>query len=383
MNYYEKLSVRRVINAWGTMSFLGGSIMPEDVVEVWVNASKSFVHLDELQAKASETIARLTGAEAGLITAGADAGLTLAISACITGNDPEKYQRLPDTTGLKGEVLLPKICTNAHNFAFRVSGAKLIYVGTDGGFTEDDIDAAVNERTAAVAFVYFTDAKCGEDALKVAIRVAHKHRLPIIVDAAAETPPRENIRRLIKLGSDVVAYSGGKDIHGPNDTGILYGRKDIVEAARMQMRTLTPFGIGRSMKVGREDVAATVYALERYMNLDMEAYRAAWERRARSFIQEFGEHEGVQAQLFYPDAKKGEYIAQCFPRVHVILDEKALGVTAVSVAEALQEGNPRIMMPAGGNVITMNPHCLIDGEEKIIAQRLKEAIFSGAPRQPT
>jgi len=376
MDVYKWLGVRRVINAEGTMSYIGGCIVPPDVVDAWVDASRSFVHLDELQGKASEVIARLTGAEAGLITAGADAGLTLATCACMTGEDPEKYQRLPDTTGLKNEVILPNISTNAHNVAFRVSGAKLVYVGTDDGFTEEDMDAAANDRTAAVAFLYFTDAKRGEHVLKVAIRAAHKHGLPIIVDAAAETPPRENIRALIEWGSDVVAYSGGKDIHGPNDTGILYGRKDLIEAARVQMRTLTPFGIGRSMKVGREDVVATVYALDRYMNLDMDAYKATWERRAKSFVQEFGDHPGVRFELVYPDASKGKYIAQGFPRVRMILDEDALGVKAMAIGERLREGDPRILLGAGGNTISVNPHCLVDGEEKLIARKLKEAMES-------
>jgi len=125
MSYYQRLGVKPVINAWGTMSFLGGSILPPDVAEVWLEASRSFVPLDELQAQVSATIARLTGAEAGLITAGADAGLTLATCACIAGDDPAKFQQLPDTTGLKGEVIIPQICTNIHNFAFRVAGARL------------------------------------------------------------------------------------------------------------------------------------------------------------------------------------------------------------------------------------------------------------------
>jgi L-seryl-tRNA(Ser) seleniumtransferase len=179
----------------------------------------------------------------------------------------------------------------------------------------------------------------------------------------------------IELGADLVAYSGGKDIHGPTDTGILYGRKDLIEAARAQMRTLTPYGIGRSMKVGHADVATVVYALERYMHLDMEAYRATWERRARSFMEELGEQLGVECRLVYPDTTKGEYTAQCFPRVHVVLDEVVLGVTAVKVGEMLWEGNPRIKVGTGEKSLSVNPHCLADGEELIIAKRLKGLLF--------
>jgi len=374
MDVYGWLGVRRVINAEGTNSYVGGSIMPPDVLDAWVAASRSFVHLDELQAGASGKIAELTGADAGLITAGADAGLTLATCACMTGADPERYQKLPDTSELSGELVIPKICTNIHNIAFQVSGAKLVYVGTEEGFTEADIDAAVGERTAAVAFVYFTDARRGEKPLKVAIRAAHKHGLPIIVDAAAETPPRENIRALIEWGADAVAYSGGKDIRGPNDTGILYGRKDLIEGARVQMRTRTPFGIGRSMKVGREDVVATVYALDRYMNLDMKAHTGAWERRARNLVDAFRDHPEVQYELIYPDASKGDYIAQGFPRVRLILDEDALGVKAVDIVETLRNGDPGIFIGAGGNTISVNPHCLEDGEEEFIARKLKEEM---------
>ena len=374
MDVYKWLGVRRVINAEGTNSYVGGSIMPPDVVDAWVDASRSFVHLDELQAKVSERVAELTGAEAGLITAGADAGLTLATCACMAGADSEKYQQLPDASALKNELILPKICTNIHNIAFQVSGAKLVYVGTQEGFTEEEIDAAVNERTAAVAFVYFTDARRGEGPLKVTIRTAHKHGLPIIVDAAAETPPRENIRALIEWGADVVAYSGGKDIQGPNDTGILYGRAALIEAARVQMRTRTPFGIGRSMKVGREDAVATTYALDRYMKLDMAAHRGAWERRAKNLAEAFKDHPEVQFEMICPDASKGEYVAQGFPRVRMIVDEDALGVSMEKIVQELREGDPGIFIGASGNTVSVNPHCLVDGEEMLIARKLKEGM---------
>lgn len=374
MNPYQRLGVRTLINASGTMSYLGGQIMPPEVVEAWVEASQYFVHMDELLAAASREIARLTGSEAGLITAGADAGLSLATAACIAGTDPEKYHQLPDTTELKNEVIIPNFCEQIHNRAYTASGARLIYIGTDQGFTESDVERAVNERTAAAAFVYYTNTNKSDEALAVMLRAAHNHGLPLILDAAAETPPRENIRKFITMGVDAVAFSGGKDIQGPNDTGILYGRKAIIDGATIQMRVLPPFGIGRSMKVGREDIVATVYALDRYMTMDMDAHLGAWERRAQSFIRALGEHPGVSCAIHRPNADKREYTAQCTSRVVVTLDEAVLGVTAETLAQRLYDGEPRIVLGGGGGQISVNPHCLLDGEEEIIARRLKEEL---------
>ncbi|MBI4552222.1 MAG: aminotransferase class V-fold PLP-dependent enzyme [Candidatus Latescibacteria bacterium] len=382
MNPYHRLGVRTLINASGTMSYLGGSIMPPDVVAAWVEASKYFVHMDELLAAASREIARLTGAEAGLITAGADAGLSLAAASCIAGTVPDRYHQLPDTTGLKNEVVIPKVCAQIHDRSYAVSGARLIFVGTENGFTADDVERAVGERTAAAVFVYFANTNKGDEALDVMLRTAHRHGLPLILDAAAETPPRENIRKFITMGADVVAFSGGKDIQGPNDTGILYGRKDLIDGATVQMRVLPPFGIGRSMKVGREDVVATVCALDRYMSMDFDAHLAAWERRAQSFIRAFGEHPGVSCTIHRPNAEKHEYTAQCPCRVVITLDERALGVTAETLAQRLYDGEPRIVLGGGGGQISVNPHCLIDGEEEIIARRLREELGGPAHVHP-
>jgi len=377
LSVYEKLDVRKVVNAQGTMSYLGGSVLPPEILEAWVEASKSFVLMDELRARTGEIIAELTGSEYGCVTAGADAGLSLATAACMAGKDPEKYQRLPDTAGMKNEVIIPRICRNIHNRAFIVPGAELVFVGDEDGFTENDIDEAVTERTAAVAFVFFTDPKRGYEALAKAIKAAKKHGLPVIVDAAAETPPRENLTRLIAMGSDLVAFSGGKDIQAPNDTGLLFGRRELVEAAVLQERTLPPFGIGRSMKVSKEDIASTAVALQRYLAKDVDAERANWERRAKSFMAELGQQPHVEARLYYPNPEK-DYVAQCWPVVHLVLDEEALGVTAAKVSETLKGGNPRVYVGQGGNTITVNPHCLADGEEKFIAQELKRILRQAA-----
>lgn len=384
MSIYGKLGVRRVINAYGTQTFLGGSIMPPEVVDAWCNAAKWFVHMDELMNKASEVIARLTGAEAGLVTAGADAALSLATAACIARSDPERYSKLPDTTGMKNELIIPEACRNGHNRSLTVSGAKLVYVGTSEGATEEDFEKSLTPNTVAVVHVLFTGTSgAGIEALERAARFAKKHSLPLIVDAAAETPPRENIKRLVALGADLVAYSGGKEFQGPSDTGIFYGRKDLIEAATIQMRTSrTPFGIGRSMKVGKEDIVAAIVAFDRYMNLDMNAKRAAWTRRAQSFIDELKGTPHLTLKIDYPDPAKHEYSAQCYPTVSIALDERTLGISASKLAQDLEERDPRILLPAWGSSLRFNPQCLEDGEEKLVAQAISESL-SGKQQHPS
>ncbi|MEM3693144.1 MAG: aminotransferase class V-fold PLP-dependent enzyme [Candidatus Bathyarchaeia archaeon] len=376
MSVYEKLGVRKVINAAGTLTMLGGSLMPPEVLEAMNEAAKAFVLMDELHEKAGKVIAEITGAEAGYVTAGAAAGLVLATAACIAGKDPEKIRRLPFTEGMKNEVIIPKIHRNPYDQAFSQAGARLIEIGTSEGFSPSDLEAAITERTAAIAFIFFTSRKfCDMETLKEVVKVAKKHGIPVIVDAAAELPPLENLRDIIAAGADIVAFSGGKAIQGPNDSGFVCGRKELIEACALQ--GCPHHAIGRPMKIGKEQIVGLVVALQRYVSKDHTADRDRWEAVVRFFLEEFSNIPHVKVRRLFPDPSKGEYSAQCWPRAQIIIDEESLGMKVSEITNILRSGNPAIWTEARGNSIVINPHCLVDGEEKIIARRLKE-IFESA-----
>jgi len=373
VDVYARLSVRKVINACGTYTILGGSIVPPEVLEAMNEAAKAFVFMSELHDKAGKVVAEVTGAEAGYVTAGAAAGLVLATAACITGKDSEKMRRLPFTEGMKNEAIIPRIHRHSYDQAFSQAGAKLVEVGTSEGFSAADVENAITDRTAAIAFTYFTSRRgCDLEALKEVVKVTKRYGVPVIVDAAAELPPLSNLRALITAEADLVAFSGGKAIQGPNDTGFLCGRRELIEACALQGSP--GHGIGRPMKVSKEQIIGLVVALQRYVGKDHEGEKRKWETIVQFFIEELSSLSHVTVKRLFPDSDKGEYSAQCWPRAQVVLDELALGTTAAKVREALGAGDPAICVESRENSIIINPHCLVEGEEKIVATKLKDLL---------
>ncbi|MEM3479456.1 MAG: aminotransferase class V-fold PLP-dependent enzyme [Candidatus Bathyarchaeia archaeon] len=219
MSIYDELGVKRVINAMGTYTFLGGSVILPEAIKAMSEAAKAFVNMDELQKRAGEIIAEITGAEAACVTSGAAAGLVLAVAACMTGDDPEKMAKIPYIDFPRNEVIVPAIQDNPYVRNLAIPCAKIVKVGSEQGYTPEDIERAINERTVAIAFIFFTSKKgCDLEALKEVVKIGKKHNIPVIVDAAAELPPFENLRDIVATGADLVVFSGGKDIRGPNDT---------------------------------------------------------------------------------------------------------------------------------------------------------------------
>ncbi|MEM2905952.1 MAG: SelA-like pyridoxal phosphate-dependent enzyme [Candidatus Bathyarchaeia archaeon] len=371
MDIYRRFGVKRVINAVGTVTFLGGSAPPKEVLEAMDEAARGYVNMDELQRRASELIAEATGAEAGHVTAGAAAGIVLATAACIAGKDPEKIAMLPNSEGLRNEVVLPKMCSSSFNQCFMLGGGRLVFAGTEDSCTEQDLEEAVGERTAAIGLLFYTGTERGYPLLERAVRVGRRRRVPVIVDAAAELPPEENLRGIVAAGADLVIFSGGKAIQGPNDTGILCGRRDLVEAAAAQASPHA--GVGRPMKVSKEQVIGLLTALRLFTAKDFRAERETWEAKVQSLIQLLSGIPHVAVRRVFPDVSK-EYHAQCWPRASVTLDEGALGVTAREVAEQLREGDPAIYVMLERNSLVVNPHLLQDGEEKLIAERLRAIL---------
>jgi L-seryl-tRNA(Ser) seleniumtransferase len=382
ISIYDQLGLKRVINAWGTMTMIGGSVMHREVVEAWVEASKSYVNMEALHARAGEIIAEITGAEAGLVTSGAAGALVLMAAACIAGNDRNKMMKLPHSEGMANEIIIPRHMSRGYPQAFLGGGARLVVIGDDkGNFTVQQIEDEISDNTIAIAILLRTTLQ-GLNTLKEIIAVGKQHGIPVIVDAAAELPPIENLTRLIAWGADLVAFSGGKDIMGPQNTGILCGRKDLIASAFAQ--SCPHHGVARPMKVSKEALVACLTAFKRYATLDHTIFVQQRRARVKYWIETLAHIPHIKIESIFPNPEKGEYFAQGWPRARVTLDEAAIGLTATDVAQALKDGNPAIYVETrpgmtsrsvkGGIVI--NPHCLQEGEEVIVADRLREILLA-------
>lgn len=366
MGIYERLGVGTLINARGTATALGGTLMPPEVLRAMYEASQAFVDLSELLQKAGERIAELIGVEAACVSSGAAGGMTLAAAACILDGNRDRINDLPDTTGLKGEIIIPKRHRFGYDQSFRQAGAKLIEVGTQEGTRPEDVEAAVNENTAAIAYIIaFADA--GKIPLEDVIQVAKSANVPVIVDAASELPPATNLSKFWRMGADISVFSGGKGLMGPQCTGLVLGRKDLIE---MCAASANPHaGIGRGMKVGKEEIAGLVAAVELYVNKDHAADLRRWERLVDNIVDELKDMPHITAKHL-PASKSSRQM----PNALIVFDEVSLGLTKADIVNLLQTGEPSIRVGGTGNGILINPHTLQDGEEKIIAKKIKEIV---------
>jgi L-seryl-tRNA(Ser) seleniumtransferase len=398
MAIYERFGVATPINAAGTLTRLGGSLMPPEVVAGMTEAAAHFVDIAALQAAASRVIARCTGAEAGLVTSGAAAALTLGTAACLTGLDPARMERLPDTRRMPDEVIMCRTHRTGYDHAIRAAGARIRDVGVNDrgtgagvrGVEAWEIEAAIGARTVAIAYTAAPDA---DPPLPEVVAVAERHRLPVLVDAAAQLPPAENLRRFVAEGASLVAFSGGKAIRGPQATGILCGRAELVAAAALQqldmdvapgtwrppaeliprerLRGIPRHGIGRGFKVGKEEIVGLLVALERFVSLDHAAELRTGREHLEHIATRLAAVPHVSARVV-PGRAAGRP-----PLLEVAVDEPALGVRAQELSLALQAGHPPIHLNEsrlGEGVLLVNPACLQPGEERVVAEALLAAL---------
>jgi L-seryl-tRNA(Ser) seleniumtransferase/D-glucosaminate-6-phosphate ammonia-lyase len=355
--------------------------MAPDVVEAMVEAAEEWVELEDLLSRAGEAIARIAGVEAACVTSGAAAGITLAAAACLAGDDPRLIERLPDTTGVPNEIVIQTGQDVSFARCFRSAGAKLIEVGGAGvslpdgrrvlGVTPAQIEDAIGEDTVALAMIL--SHGCVQEgllSLETMSSIAHRHSLPLIVDASSELPPTRHLSQFVALGGDLVIFSGGKAIGGPNDSGFILGREDLIRSCVAQANP--NIQLGRGFKVSKEQVVGLVVALERYVALDFDALLAQEMRRAQIVLDAFEGHPNVQACLVFPD-ETGLPV----PRVRLVLDEAGLGTTAADVVKALETSDPAIYLrseyaPMG--ILTVDVQVLRDGEELVVIERLREEL---------
>jgi len=370
MGIYEELGVRKIINGSATLTRLGGSLMPKVVLDAMMEAAQAFVDIVDLQKRVGEEIAKLTNNEAAYVSCGAAAALVLSTAACITGLDPNKRGKLPhlDTT-MKSEVIVHKYGRVGYDFAIRQVGVKLVEIGGPDSTTAEELEAAINDKTAAIFFFPNVHREPIQLPLKEQIRIAKKHNVPIVVDAAAQLPPASNLWRFTtEMGADLALFSGGKGLRGPQSSGLILGRKDLIEACAFNGPP-SPF-IGRGMKVGKEEMVGLLAAVKWYTGIDQEELMNTYERQVQFLIDEFSNIPHISARRNFPNEA-----GQPMPRAEIIFDEQGLGITRNEILSQLRGGEPSIdISAAGGSGVFVNPQTLEEGEERIIAERLKEII---------
>jgi L-seryl-tRNA(Ser) seleniumtransferase len=369
MGIYEELGVRRIINGNATLTRLGGSLLAPGVAEAMAEAGRAFVELADLQAAVGAEIARLTRNEACYVACGAAAGLTLATAACITGTDRSLRERLPFTDGLKNEVIVHSHTRVGYDFAIRMSGVKLVGIGGADRRTDPcELERAINGSTAALFYFPRGTTDRGEVPLEVAAEICHARGVPVVVDAAAQLPPRSNLWTFNQRGADLTIFSGGKGLRGPQSTGLVLGRRDLIEACAFNGPP-NPF-IGRGMKVGKEELCGILAAVRWYLGQDEDAEAAFYEAAVEEVLTGVADVRGVSGARIWPSEA-----GQPVPRAELTLDETAIGRSRDAVLQQLREGNPAIDLSAGsGKSIVVNPQTLEQGEPAIVAARLREVL---------
>lgn len=373
-DYYDKLGVTKIINAAGTYTALTASIMPPQVQAAVAAAARHPVRLAELQQKSGEYIAKKLKCEAALVTAGASSALTLGTAACMTVGNREAVKMLPlDVSGLKNEVIVQKAHRYGYDHAIRNCGTRFVEVET-----LEQYERAFTDRTVMCHF--FNAAEGGQIGHKDWVRIAHAHGVPCFNDAAADVPPISNLWAYTGMGFDLVTFSGGKGIRGPQNAGLLLGRKDLIEAANWS-NSPRDETVGRGMKVAKEQIIGMVAAVDWFLEQTDEGMQAEFRRRAESIAAQLKTIPGVRHEIFVPP------LANAIPHLLIRYDHTGPGKAPLQIAERLRRGTPAIELnpstgrkggsaglPDSTDAIVVGVWMLQPGEEKIVAAKLREAL---------
>jgi D-glucosaminate-6-phosphate ammonia-lyase len=369
---YEDLGVRPVINAAGAYTLLGGSALSPLVRRAMDDANRYFVEMSALLESSGRIIAGMLDCEAAYVTAGAASALTLAAAACLTGSDHDKIDRLPDTTGMKDEIVIQACNRIKYDRCVTIPGAKLVEAGRPQSCTTSELEAAIGAKTCAVHFLA-TGTRPGSLPLEQVISIAHSHSLPVIVDAAGQTFPTDELKRYTRAGADLVAYAA-KYFNGPHSTGLLTGRRELVEAAALNgfvsFEADSLRSIGRPMKIDRQEIVAVVVALREWFAMNHEERFLKYGERVDRIIGELVAVPGITARRM----SEVETVPPVVREAVRIEFEPGAARTAAGVELTLKTGNPAIWTRAAGDVLYVSVAFFSDGEEVIVSERLKAAL---------
>jgi D-glucosaminate-6-phosphate ammonia-lyase len=366
-NIYSRLGVKTLINAQGTVTVVGGSVMPPEVVQAMAEAAGWFVSIPEVQEKVGARIAGLLGVPAAMVTAGAASAIAVATAACMTWDNLAAIDRLPETTGLRNEVILQKAHKSRYEAQMALTGAKIVWVETRA-----ELDRAINSRTAMMFFLN-RFGPLGAVKREEWLKVGKERGVLTFLDAAADVPPISRFSEYIREGFDLVTFSGGKAIRGPQASGLLLGRPDLIAAGR---RAISPsMGIGRAMKVGKEEIVGLLAAVERYLKLDHDAEWRTWEARSSEIIAKLAQVPGMSARQEVAE------IANHVPQVVVEWSKWHSPLTAEQVIRKLWDGDPRIAVLAeGDHGLRIMVWTLQGDEHRIVAERIRQVFQESAGR---
>lgn len=357
---YTRLGVRPVINGIGTVTILGGSLMPPEVVRAMDEAAKYYVNVPDLQEKVGARLAEVIGVPGAVVTAGAASAITIATAACLTRGDRKKAYRLPDTSGMPNEVIQPKAHVSGYEAQILLTGAKIVAVETP-----QEMESAINDRTVMMFYVNKNE-RDGAISRQDFLRIGKARNVPMFNDAAADVPPPTRLSSIVKEGFDLVAFSGGKGLCGPQSSGMLLGKKDLTEAGRM---CISPQGgIGRGMKVSKEEMIGLLAAVERYLKLDHEAELRVLEDRIEHILAAVSKVPGVKGERFVP------HIANEVPHIALQWNEGEKKLTAQNVVKQLLEGEPAIAVSGGSGRLTISVWKMQRNEHRAVARRLLEVF---------
>ena len=365
---YRALGVRPLINAAGTYTTLTGSVISPEVRDAMAEASRYFVPLLDLQRAVGARISRMLGVEAAMVSCGAASSITLATAACITGGDREKVRRIPDTTGMKNEVIMVKQHRMGFDHAARAAGAKIVEVETP-----EELEAAINGKTAMLFFVHIFESK-GKIHRNHFIAAGKRHNVPVFNDAAAELPPAVNLSAIVGEGFDLVGFSGGKGMRGPQASGLLVGRRDLIEAAHKNNNPHSDT-VGRGMKVGKEEIMGLLKAVEIYYRRDHDADQKAWRGFMERIAKMVSDVPTIDTEVYIP-GPGGHPI----PYLRVKWDEAKLGLTYAECSKNLQQGEPRIDVNSKKEGLELASYNLFAGEERIVGIRMREILLDAAKK---
>ena len=362
-NFFKELGLRTFINAAGTYTSMTGSLMPKEVIEAISYSADEYVNLDDLQDKVGERIAELLKCEYATVSSGCFGAMSIGMAGVITGKDPKKVKQLPNTNGMKNEVIMQESHSIGYAQALTNVGAKIVKVKT-----AKQLENAISNKTCMLWFLNaHTDR--GEIKWEEFISLGKKYKIPTFIDCAADVPPVENLFRFTKMGFDLVAFSGGKGLRGPQSAGLLLGKREYIEAARMHT---PPRGetIARGMKVNKEEVLGMLAALELYLEKDHNKEWEMWESQIKLISDSASSVEGVETEIHVPK------YANHVPSLRIRWNEKKVKISPNEVRKQLSEGHPSIQTVGDSTSVGITTWMMVPGQERIVAKRIKEILSS-------